>query len=95
MKKIILINIICIYLLSCTKNKEKDTYEYFRDNIYATMTYHDLLKKFGEADADIGSGIHIYVYNLSDGSKIFIGYTDHVHYANHNAADGTLLHVII
>ena len=32
--------------------------------------------RFGAPDADIGSGIHIYVYRLADGSEVRIGTPD-------------------
>lgn len=33
----------------------------------------ELFKQVGCPDADIGSGIHIYIYRLTDGSQVWIG----------------------
>jgi len=59
------------------------------------MVYADLVNKFGEPDEDIGSGIHIYVYKLSDSTSIIIGYTDKILYAKHVDSDQQVLHIII
>jgi hypothetical protein len=50
---------------------------------------------FGAPDRDIGSGIHIYVYDLSDGTKVYIGYTDKIMYARHMSSSGQVLHNLI
>jgi hypothetical protein len=73
----------------------KDKIEYFNANLKAEMKYDDIVKLFGEPDGDIGSGIHIYYYELSDGSRVFIGYADKIMYARHLSASGQVLHNII
>jgi hypothetical protein len=53
---------------------------------------------FGEPDGDLGSGIHIYYYNLDDGTCIWIGFADRIIYARHmsnNTASGQLLHTLL
>ena len=45
----------------------------------------------GEPDTDIGSGIHIYVYNLDDETQIWIGYTDKILYVNHVDSNGNII----
>lgn len=52
------------------------------------MNYSDLVQTFGEPEDDKGSGIHIYVYRLEDGTEVWIGFTDQILYANH--LDGQL-----
>ena len=74
---------------------DKETIEYFNYNLKADLKYDDLVNLFGEPDGDIGSGIHIYVYDLKDGSKVYIGYTDKIMYARHMSSSGQLLHNII
>jgi hypothetical protein len=59
------------------------------------MNYKDLKLIFGLPDEDIGSGIHIYVYHLDDGTKIVIGYTDYIHNARHLDKDENLLHSLV
>jgi hypothetical protein len=36
----------------------------------------EVIRLCGEPDGDIGSGIHIYVYQLSDGSVVRVGTPD-------------------
>jgi hypothetical protein len=58
----------------------------------ATTTMQQVFAQVGPPDGDIGSGIDIFVYGLSDGSSIFIGSADpaHVMYVDHgtNLPDG-------
>ncbi len=44
---------------------------------------------------DIGSGIHIYVYELDDSTQVWIGYTDHIWYIQHVDSDGNILENLI
>jgi len=74
---------------------DKDSIEYFNANLKADLKYDAIVNLFGEPDGDIGSGIHIYVYNLGDGSKVYIGYTDKIMYARHISSSGQVLHTII
>lgn len=50
--------------------------------------------RFGEPVDDIGSGIHIYVYELNDLTEIWIGYTDHVWYVKHVDSNGNILETL-
>jgi hypothetical protein len=60
------------------------------------MSYQALVNKFGEPDEDIGSGIHIYVYHLTDGSAVYIGHNGtSLVYARHVNSAGQVLHTII
>jgi hypothetical protein len=47
------------------------------------MTYNSLIASFGEPYDSAGSGIKIYIYQLSDSSELWIGYTDKLIYAKH------------
>ena len=51
----------------------------------------DIFAKFGQPHDNIGSGIHIYVYELNDSTEIWIGYTDHIWYVKHLDSEGNLL----
>ena len=91
---------ILLYTLvsaSCSKGNETaiDTYEYFSTHLEANMNYSNIVSAFGEPEQDIGSGIHIYVYKLKDGTTIWIGYTDTILYARHMDSNQQLLHIII
>lgn len=42
-----------------------------------------VLKEFGAPARDIGSGIHIYEYELADGSKVWVGGVEKLFYVDH------------
>lgn len=59
------------------------------------MSYNLIVSKFGEPSKDIGSGIHIYVYQLTDSTEIWIGYTDKIIYARHMYKNHQIIKTII
>jgi hypothetical protein len=99
MKKIVVCISIAVFLLvGCTKNTEEKkalTYSDFVVTLNAGMDYNAIVAKFGEPTKDIGSGIHIYVYQLSDLTEVWIGYVDRIIYARHVDANQQVLHIII
>lgn len=38
------------------------------------MTYQDVVEQVGEADRDIGSGVHLMVYDLQDGTQMILSF---------------------
>ena len=50
-----------------------------------------LFSKFGKPHDDVGSGIHIYVYELNDFTEIWFGYVDDILYVKHVDANGNVL----
>jgi len=85
-------------LVSCSKKEmtpEADTVEYFKLHLTADMNYTSITQKFGQPDGDKGSGIHIYVYRLKDGTAIWIGYTDKILYARHMDSNDQLIATLI
>ena len=38
------------------------------------MSYQEVVSRVGEADRDVGSGIHIMVYDLSDGTQLLLSF---------------------
>ena len=97
--KIYFLAFFLFVFLSCKKEdeltKQELTYTYFKDNLKSDMTYNSIVTKFGEPSKDIGSGIHIYVYQLSDSTQIWIGYVDKIYYARHMDKDQKLIKDII
>lgn len=79
--------------LSCNKTPIIDvrTYEYFSSHIKSNMDYNAIINTFGNPDNDRGSGIHIYVYNLTDRTSIWIGFTTTIIYARHYDQNQQLL----
>ena len=71
------------------------TLEYFKKNLKSDMNRDDILLKFGEPLRDIGSGIHIYVYELTDSTEIWIGYAGKIHYAKHIDKNRQVIDIII
>jgi hypothetical protein len=99
MSKLLISILFCTLIAaSCTKDKvevDHRAYEYFNANLKATMNFTEIKSIFGDPNSDIGSGIHIYVYKLSDSTEIWIGYTDHILYARHLDVNQQLLHTLI
>lgn len=97
MNKILLI-IACCFWLACSKEtieKNGFSYEHFKQNLSADMNYESITDKFGAPLKEIGSGIHIYVYPLKDGTQLWIGYANYIMYAKQVDEDGKVLQVLI
>jgi len=67
------------------------TLDDFKNVLLESHDIDAIFSKFGEPHDDIGSGIHIYVYELDDSTKIWIGYADDVWYVKHVDANGNAL----
>ncbi len=91
----VLLSVLLIFANCSDDGNEPLTYKRFELHLKENMSYGQIVMRFGEPAGDIGSGIHIYVYNLDDDTKMYIGYTDHILYARHFSADGQLLHELI
>lgn len=89
--------ILLLVFASCDDDSDhdRDSIEHFRYHLKADMTYKSLVRAFGKPDDDLGSGIHIYIYNLSDGNKIQIGFTDKILYARLVDPNNYLIDVLI
>ena len=100
-KALLFLFILSFSVFSCNKKQEasKDTIGYFTTHLKPSMSYNDIIATFGDPDGDLGSGIHIYYYNLPDGTSVWIGYADKIMYARHmsssNLSSASLLHTII
>jgi hypothetical protein len=70
-------------------------YSDFKNSLKSDMTYNLIVAKFGAPSKDIGSGIHIYVYQLTDSTEIWIGYTDKILYARHVDKNGQIIENLI
>ncbi len=46
----------------------------FKNILSQPYDIDDIFSKFGEPHYDVGSGIHVYVYDLNDGTQMLIGY---------------------
>ena len=95
---ILFVSIIILQIISCNKETDNDkqlTYEYFKNSLTSQMDYNAIVEEFGQPDKDIGSGIHIYVYELDDSTEIWIGYTDQILYARHFDKNQQLLDTLI
>ena len=96
---IYLLTFFLLVFLSCTKennlNKPKLEHSDFVSSLKSDMTYNSIVAKFGEPSKDIGSGIHIYVYQLADSTEIWIGYTNQILYARHMDKNHQLIEILI
>jgi len=94
-----LILVLSLTVSACSKeqnpDKENLTVSDFENNLKSDMNYDAIVSSFGEPAKDIGSGIHIYVYQLEDLTEVWIGYTSQILYARHMDQNQTLLETII
>jgi len=71
------------------------TLEDFRNTLTESQDIETIFLKFGDPHRDIGSGIHIYVYELNDSTEIWIGYANHIMYVQHVDSDGNILEKLL
>ena len=83
------------YLTSSYMGKIIPTLDDFRNTLNESQDIETIFFKFGDPHDDIGSGIHIYVYELNDLTEIWIGYTDHILYVHHVDSNGNLLEQLL
>jgi small-conductance mechanosensitive channel len=76
-------------------NQSALTYADFEKNLKADMDYQTIVAVFGTPVKDVGSGIHIYVYEFNDSTEIWIGYTSKIIYARHVDSNHMILHTLI
>ena len=67
------------------------TLDNFKETFSQSKDIETIFSKFGMPSKNIGSGIHIYVYELADSTQVWIGYTDQIWYARHVDSDGNIL----
>ena len=72
-------------------DKKIPTLEDFKNTLSVSQEIDTIFSKFGEPHDDIGSGIHIYVYELNDSTQVWIGYTDKILYVRHVDVEGNIL----
>ena len=77
--------------LSSYMGKVIPTLDDFKNVLSKPYDLDEIFSKFGEPHDDIGSGIHIYVYNLNDSTEIWIGYVDDIWYVKHVDSKGILI----
>ena len=63
----------------------------FKNVLSEPYEIDEIFSKFGEPHDDIGSGIHIYVYELNDLTEVWIGYVDEILYVKHMDTGGNKL----
>ena len=72
-------------------DKITPTLDDFKDILSDSRDIDVIFSKFGKPHDDIGSGIHIYVYELNDSTEVWIGYAENVWYVKHVDENGNLL----
>ena len=77
--------------LSSFADKVIPTVVEFKTILHESSDIDFIFSKFGKPHDDVGSGIHIYVYELNDSSEIWIGYADEVLYVKHVDSKGNLI----
>jgi hypothetical protein len=76
-------------------NKIIPTLDDFKNTLDESQDIDTIFFKFGKLHDDIGSGIHIYVYELNDFTQIWIGYTDKILYVHHVDVEGNVLEKLV
>ena len=94
---VLFIAFVFTFAATCSQEDEvnRNTLDYFETHLQLDMSHTKLIAVFGEPDKDLGSGIHIYVYNLDDDTEVWVGITDNLLYANHVDKNQNLLKVLI
>ena len=82
-------------MLNAQSNKSQLTFKEFQASLKKEMDYNALVDAFGKPNEDIGSGIYVYVYSLTDSTRILIGYTDKIIYARHIDQEYNVLNTLI
>lgn len=72
-------------------DKITPTLDDFKNTLSESQDIDRIFSKFGEPHDDIGSGIHIYVYERNDSTRIWIGYVNDIWYVKHVDANDNLL----
>lgn len=67
------------------------TLDDFKHTLSESYDINTIFSKFGEPHKDIGSGIHIYVYQLNDNTEVRIGYVNDIWYVKHVDLNGNIL----
>ena len=67
------------------------TLDDFKNTLSKPYDIDEIFSMFGDPHDDIGSGIHIYVYELNDFTEVWIGYADDIMYVTHVDAEGNEL----
>ena len=67
------------------------TLDDFKNVLSKPYNIDEIFSKFGEPHDDIGSGIHIYVYELNDLTEVWVGYADDILYMKHVDSGGNEL----
>lgn len=91
---------MCILTISysCTddSNEKTLTVEMFVNSLERNMSYDQLVDLFGEPNRDEGSGIHIYIWILEDGTEVGIGFAGgYIYYVYHVDNEGNIIKTII
>ena len=63
------------------------------ETIKVGTSYAEVEKQFGKPDKEIGSGLHIPVYILSDGSEVMLGFAENLLYIKHRLNDGKIIDI--
>ncbi len=72
------------------KEPAKRTIEFFTKSLDKSLTPAKAVERFGKPDADLGSGLVIYAYQLDDGSRVLLGFPGFapILYAKHEVKKG-------
>ena len=83
------------YASSTPKNALRYSIDYYK-SLSLNTPLATITSKIGKPDADIGSGIHIFVYKLPHNEAVWIGSADlqKLMYVKQKKADGTFVNLL-
>jgi spore germination protein GerM len=85
-------------LTGCAAETARDLSSFEAALANGPLSLEDLCALVGVPDGEVGSGLFIPVYDLNDGSRLYLGYTapwgDDLLYANLVSPDGTVRHLL-
>ncbi len=84
------------YSCSDDSNDKELTYEMFANSLVRDMNYDQFVDLFGKPNRDEGSGLHIYIWTLENGTEVSVGFAGgYIYYAYHIDKEGKVIKTIL
>jgi len=82
---------VSLVILPATEKQEAlDKFKALRKG----MSYEEMITIVGEPNQDIGSGIHVYLYKLPDGTEVIVGVGEGLMYVKQKISNDTYVDLI-
>lgn len=84
---------VYVSLLVLPATEKQEALDKFR-TLRKGMSYEEMISIVGEPDHDIGSGIHVYLYRLPDGTEVIVGVGEGLMYVKQKISNDTYVDLI-